>query len=276
MATLSSALQAARRHASWDKTVAMCRKHPVRELLHEDPLTARAFAISRGYHGRSELLDIIYDRDYKKYWRIRVTPLGDAIFRHTVDCQAPEALRRQRSYLAGLIDETCKNKQARILSAACGHLRELELSHAVQSGSFGRFVGLDADPEILTRVRTLWGPQGVEAMQVSLTAFLANPQPLPQFDLVYAAGLFDHLDAAFASVVLQKLIDMVHPGGRLVISNVTTHVEDAGYMEAFMGWRLVYRDAASLLQLVNDRRTSDVSVVPESSGAIIHLDVRTR
>lgn len=276
MATLSMALVAAKRDASWEQAIDACRRHPVRELLHQDPLTARAFASARGYQGRAEFLDIIYDRDFRAHWRIPVTPLGQAIFAHTIDSQAAAALREQRAFLAALIDETCAHAAAHVLSAGCGHMRELELSTAIKSTSFGRIVGLDHDAATLDRVRRVWGPQGVEAMTVSLITFLANPLAPPQFDLVYAAGLFDHLDSDFAPIVLQRLIDMVRPGGRLVISNFTARVEDAAYVEAFMGWRLIYRDAAALLQLAKDRRIADASVTPDTTSAIIYLDLRIR
>jgi SAM-dependent methyltransferase len=276
--TLSAELFATRREqspAAWERTIALCRQHPLRDLLHEDPLTARAYAMSRGYQGDAELLDIIYDRDYRKQWRVPVTPLGRAIFEHTIDCQAPAAVRVRREFLASIVDDTCRdNPKAEILSVACGHLRELELSRAVQSGAFGRFVGLDQDRETLDHVRRAWGPLGVETMSASVTTFLLNPMPRPQFDVVYAAGLYDYLEADVALLITGKLIDMVRPGGRLLISNYTADTRDAGYMEAFMGWRLIYRDADSLLRLLAGRRVTSASIVPDGTGAVIYLDAR--
>jgi extracellular factor (EF) 3-hydroxypalmitic acid methyl ester biosynthesis protein len=186
-------------------------------------------------------------------------------------------VRERRRFLAAQIDEHCgRNPEAHILSAACGHLRELELSQAIESGVFGRFVGLDQDLETLDAVRRTWGPRGVEAMAASVTAFLFNPLPTLQFDFVYSAGLYDYLEPAVAQLVTQKLIDMVRPGGRLLIGNYTWDTEDAGYMEAFMGWRLLYRDAKTMMQLATDRRIADASIVPDTTGAVNYLDVRVR
>ena len=95
--TLGTSLTAARGALAapqWAGLVAACRAHPLRELLHQDPLTARAFAMSRGYQGDAELLDIIYAGDYRGCQMPPVTPLGAAIFRYTIGCQAPSAVRR--------------------------------------------------------------------------------------------------------------------------------------------------------------------------------------
>jgi SAM-dependent methyltransferase len=249
----------------------------LRDLLHEDPLTARAYAMSRGYQGDAELLDIIYDRDYHKVWRMPVSPAGDAIFRYTIDCQAPAAVRERRQFLAAQIDEACaQNPSIEILSAACGHLRELELSEAIQTETFGRFVGLDQDLATLDAVRRKWGRFGVEATAASVTAFLFNPLPAPQFNFVYCAGLYDYLEETFAVLVTRKLIEMVRPGGRLLIGNYTPDTGDSGYMEAFMGWKLLYRNHAELLQLAADRRIEQASIVEDSTGAVIYLDLRLR
>jgi extracellular factor (EF) 3-hydroxypalmitic acid methyl ester biosynthesis protein len=276
--TLSAELLAARRDqspAAWARTIDLARRHPLRELLHEDPLTARAFAMSRGYQGDAELLDIIYDRDYRKVWKLPVTPLGDAIFRYTIDCQAPTAVRERRSFLAAEIDAICaRNPSAHILSAACGHLRELELSQAVHARAFGRFAGLDQDRETLDHVERTWGALGVESMAASVTTFLFNPRAQSQFDFVYSAGLYDYLEPTFAQLVTHKLIDMVRPGGRLLIGNYTHDTRDAGYMEAFMGWKLLYRDGDTMLRLISDRRITNASIVHDSTGAVIYLDAR--
>ncbi|HWI20831.1 MAG TPA: class I SAM-dependent methyltransferase [Vicinamibacterales bacterium] len=275
---LSSELLAAKREqapSEWAQTIEMARRHPLRELLHQDPLTARAFAMSRGYQGDAELLDIIYDRDYRRCWPQPVTAFGDAIFRYTINCQAPEAVRERRAFLAREIDLACAaNPKVEILSAACGHCRELELSEAIQARTFGRFVGLDQDRETLDYIQRVWGPHGVEPMAASVTAFLLNSQPLEQFDFVYSAGLYDYLEPGVVDLVTHKLIEMVRPGGRLLVGNYTPDTRDAGYMEAFMGWQLIYRDAPSMRRLAEHRRVADVSIVRDTTGAVIYLDAR--
>lgn len=259
--------------SEWEQLIAVCRAHPLCALLHQDPLTARAFAKTRGYQGDAGLLDIIYDRDYRRHASEPVTPLGDAVFRHTVDCQAPRAVRERRAFLAAQIDECCaRNPGAHILAAACGHLRELELSAAVQTQTFGRFVGLDQDAATLAHVRQTWGPLGVEAIPATVSAFLLGASR-SRYDFIYVAGLYDYLDDSLAHSATRKLATMLRPGGRLLIGNFTGATEDAGYMEAFMDWRLIYRSGADLLTMADGTGAREASIVADSTGAVIYLDL---
>ena len=280
---LASSLQAAKRELPdtvWTTFVEMCRAHPLRDLLHQDPLTARAFAMSRGYQGDAELLDIIYAGDYRNCWTEPVTTLGESIFRHTIQRQAPAAVRERRRYLATQIDACCvATPGAAILSVACGHLRELEVSLAFQARAFGRLVGLDRDTATLAYVERTWGPLGVEARSASIEMFLSNEPPAERFDLIYVAGLYDYLDELPAQYVTEKLFGMLHRRGRLLIGNYTPENGDAGYMEAFMGWELAYRDAAAMRRLVQRLPApaiASVETANDQTGAVIYLDVRSR
>ncbi len=92
--------------AEWARTVAACRAHPVRALMHEDPLTKRTFTQPRGYAGDAELLDIIYRRDWLGVADVP-TPVGQAILNFTIGCRAPAAVRSRRELLATMIDGPC-------------------------------------------------------------------------------------------------------------------------------------------------------------------------
>ena len=277
--TLGASLTAARRElpgGEWASLVRTCRSHPLRSLLHQDPLTARAFAMSRGYQGDAELLDIIYSGDHRS--SAPVTALGAAIFGYTIQCQAPSAVRERRRFLATQIDACCADRPgAAILSVACGHLRELEVSTAAQARAFGRFVGLDRDPATLDYVSRTWGPLGVEARAASVELFMPGEAAVERFDLVYAAGLYDYLDDPLAQLVTTRLFDFLNPGGRLLIGSFTPETRDAGYMEAYMGWELIYRDAADIRRFVDPvphASVARVETVADETGAVIYLDVR--
>ena len=165
--SLVSDLRALKREQApreWNATVEECRTHSLRMLLHQDPLSARAYARPRGYQGDAELLDMIYTGDYRPFCSVPVTQLGDAIFRYTIQCKAPKAVRIRRDFLVTQIDEVCESiPSAHILSVACGHLREAEFSDSMQNLAFGRFVGLDQDPDSLKVVTQTCGALGVEA-----------------------------------------------------------------------------------------------------------------
>lgn len=278
---LGSSLSAAKRElpaGEWATLVEACRAHSLRNLLHQDPLTARAFAMSRGYQGDAELLDIIYAGHYRGRTTEPVTALGDAIFGYTIQCQAPSAVRERRRFLAGEIDACCAaNPGAAILSVACGHLRELELSTAVPARAFGRLVGLDHDPATLACVSQTWGARGVEARAASVELFMASEAPVERFDFVYAAGLYDYLDDEVAQLVTNRLLALLKPGGRLLIGNYTPETRDVGYMEAYMGWELGYRNAAAMYRLVDlvpPGALASLDTIADETGAVIYLDAR--
>lgn len=274
---LGASLAAARRSLppeGWRRLVGVCRAHPLRDLLHQDPLTARAFAMARGYQGDAELLDIIYNGRYAG----DASPLGASIFNYTIRCQAPAAVRERRRFLAAQIDACCeRTPRAAILSVACGHLRELEISRAVETRAFGRFVALDRDPATLAHASRTWGPRGVDIRAASVEMFMADEPPAERFDLVYVAGLYDYLDDHLAQYVTARLAALLNGGGRLLIGNYTTETRDAGYMEAYMGWELRYRDAADMRALaarVPAGSLAHVDIARDQTGAVIYLDAR--
>jgi hypothetical protein len=265
----------------WQHTIGICREHPLRELLHQDPLTARAFAMSRGYQGDAELLDIIYSSDFRPFRDEPTTVLGEAIFKHTIRCQAPTAVRERRIFLASQIDACCAaTASAHILSVACGHLRELEISNAIQTRSHGRFVGIDQDPATLAFVESVWGPHGVEAKRASIKSFLSDgAPPSERYDFIYVAGLYDYLEEKPARHVTAKLFAKLRPAGRLLIGNYTPETEDAGYMEAYMGWNLLYRDSEGMHRLASEippPAIAAIGTLSDTTGAVCYLDIKTK
>lgn len=253
LAVLSEALCAVRLHqdeAGWNATVATCREHRVRRVIHEDPLTLRTFAQPRGYAGDAELLDIIYRRDW-----IGVAPqpstTGQAIFNFTIGCRAPSAVRARRALLATMIDAACERTKApHILSVACGHLRELALSSEFRAGRVGRFVGLDQDALSLAEVSRSLPEAAVETVPGSIKLLFGSTLGKEKFDFIYTAGLYDYLEEGFAQRLTKRMFEMLRPGGRLLVANFRPGVEDVGYMEAFMNWNLIYRDTEAMERLV--------------------------
>ena len=73
-----------------------------------------------------------------------------------------------------------------------------------------------------------------------------------QYDFVYAAGLYDYLDAKTGRVFTKRMFDVTRPGGSMLIPNFLTGIAEAGYMEAFMDWHLIYRDHPQMIDLTAD------------------------
>ena len=221
--------------------------HPVGSLLWQDPFTRHSFQKPKGYSGDAQLLDYIYgDRPAPE----GTTPLGAEIFKYAVNGQAGLSVRARRELLAGVIDETADQfPSPRILSLACGHLREGSLSRAVQEKKIEELVALDQDAESLAEVHRLYGDNNVRTVHSSVRALLTGKPELGSFNLIYASGLYDYLSERVASRLTRLLFEMLRPGGRLLVANFAPCLHDIGYMETFMGWRLIYREADQMAEV---------------------------
>lgn len=227
---------------AWPAFARECLEHPLQRLLHQDPFTYRAFSKPRGYAGDAVMMDYIYGLGEASSAARDATPLGRAILAHMSTRPSARAVRYRRRLLASLIDRTADRGGDSVFALAAGHLREVELSRAVQGGELSSFVAMDQDAASLAVVARDYARLGIRAVSGSVRHVLsgkANPGP---FDFVYAAGLFDYLGAPVATALTRTLFDMTRPGGMLLIPNFKTGARDTGYMEAFMDWHLIYRD----------------------------------
>lgn len=230
----------------WSGWATEAVRHPVSQSVHQDPFTYRSFEKPRGYAGDAALLDLIYyDQGFRGPGD--VTELGGRIYWRNRNAPAPNAVRERRNHLAELIDRTSlRLDQARVLSVACGHLREGLLSSGLAARRIGRLVALDHDAESLAEVARSFHPASrVEPIQQTMRALLVSGLDhgldSGRFDCIYAAGLYDYLETPVAIRLTTALFHLLAPGGRLVLANFAPDIVDAGYMETYMGWRLIYR-----------------------------------
>ncbi len=234
----------------WSAAVSRIREHPLRATVHQDPMARRSFEKPRGYAGDAVLLDYIYlQRDLSE-----VSSTGRTVNRYATGRPSACAVRHRKDWLAYLIDRTADRAGAggaRVLSVACGHLREGELSSALQSGVLGEFVALDADAESLAVVESRGYPN-VRVVHEGIGRLLARPDRWGKFDLIYSAGLYDYLEKPLALRLTRTLFEQLAPGGQLVFTNFLNGVADAGYMETFMGWELILRDLVDISDLAAD------------------------
>lgn len=258
----------------WAAYAGACLKHPLASQLHQDPFTYRAFAKPRGYAGDAVMMDYIYGLGEAGQAGHDATPLGRAIFQYMGTRPSAKAVRYRRRLLAGLIDRVAKRGNASVLAIASGHLREVELSSAVQNGTLRQFVALDQDETSLAVVARDYARLGVRAVPGSVRQILAGKADLGQYDLVYAAGLFDYLNPATAAALTARMFEMTRPGGLMLIPNFRTGTRDTGYMEAFMDWHLIYRNEADMWSLASalpQDEVADCQVFDDDVDTITYL-----
>jgi hypothetical protein len=265
--------------AAWPAFTRACLDHPLRRLLHQDPFTYRAFSKPRGYAGDAVMMDYIYGLGEASTAAGGATTLGRAIFAHMSTRPSASAVRYRRRLLAGLIDRTASRGGDSVFALAAGHLREVELSGAVQDGRITRFVAMDQDAASLAVVAGDYARLGIHAVPGSVRQILSGKVQPGAFDLVYAAGLFDYLNAAVATALTRRLFEMTRPGGLLLIPNFKTGAPDTGYMEAFMDWRLIYRshdDMRGLAAALPGDGVADVDIFDDDDDTITFLLVSKR
>ena len=254
MDVLMSGLSELRASLGPDAWELLCRHeiipHPISELVWQDPFTCHSFHKPRGYPGDAALLDYIYGYTPPPSG---TSPLGEAIFRDNVQRQAPRSVRSRMQVLAQQIDDAASRfDQPRILSIACGHLREAGLSKALSEGRIGELVALDQDPESLAEVERAYGNRGVRVAEHSVRAILSQKVQFQDLHLVYAAGLYDYLSERVAARLTRIMFDMLAPGGRLLVANFAPCLADIGYIESYMGWKLIYREPEQMTALAHD------------------------
>lgn len=224
--------------------------HPLRDLLMQDPHTARSVTKPRGYSGDAVLLDMVYYPE--RVDLTNVTPAGRELFRFNTRTNIAKALRQRMSTVARFIDETvAHNPDAKILSVACGHSREVEFSEALKTGSVQTFVGLDQDSESLAVAERDYGALGFVPAHTTVADVVRGNVDLGQFDLIYSAGLYDYLGRRTAQRLTAQLYKMLKPGGRLLLINISPDYPEIGYFESFMDWSMIGRGKSELLELTS-------------------------
>jgi extracellular factor (EF) 3-hydroxypalmitic acid methyl ester biosynthesis protein len=259
----------------WQALVAEAASHPVRALIHEEPFTRHAFEKPRGYAGDAELLDLIYrDRAYSG----EMTPRGARLHAWAGTQPACLSVQARREVLAQWIDSIAQERRKpRMMSIACGHLREAQRSEAVREGKIEEFVALDQDARSLAVVDREQRQHNVTTVASSFRRLLVDRQTWGTFDFMYAAGLYDYLPELAAQRLTASMFRMLRPGGLLLVANFAPELRDIGYMEAIMDWNLIYRDEQAVERLgalVPEALVGGREMFRDEPGNVVYLAIR--
>lgn len=270
------AIRRVRLPSEWNALVAsVVAPHGIRALLHEEPFTRHAFEKPRGYPGDAALLDLIY-RDVP--FGGEMTRLGAQLYAWSADGAAMQSVRERRLILAALIDRiAAERSRPRVLSLACGHLREAQRSAAVCTGAIEEIVAVDQDEQSLELVRREQAANRVTTVRASIRRMLVDPKVYGDFDLIYSAGLSDYLEDAVTRQLTSSMFAALRPGGTLLVANFAPSLRETGYMEAMMEWKLIYRDEADVARFSADLPAEQVreqTITRDLCGNVVYLTVR--
>jgi extracellular factor (EF) 3-hydroxypalmitic acid methyl ester biosynthesis protein len=259
----------------WAAVIGQCRSDPLRSVIHQAPISARAYARPRGYPGDAETLDLIYGHAALPGG---LSPLAAMLYSCEMQMSAAVSVRSRRELLASLIDEVALERpMPRVLSVACGHLREVELSAAVSAGELGAFDALDQDEQSLALVQREHADRNIRTIPGSVRTILKGEPPLRDYDLVYAAGLYDYLDRTVSARLTAALFAALRSGGRLLVANFANGVREAAYMEAYMAWPLIYRredEVAQFQELIPTEEIASHRLFSDRVRNVIYLELR--
>jgi extracellular factor (EF) 3-hydroxypalmitic acid methyl ester biosynthesis protein len=252
------------------------------------PFIHRTYAKPLGYAGDYEMMNMI----------VRNGLEGSSLYAklanaYLLDQVGPQAVRNRVGYLTGKIaDETCRitrlGRRARIYNIACGPAREVEDFLAESPlANHAEFDLLDFNAETLeyagarleTARRNHQLTTQVRLIRKSVSQMLrANGKVADaeqRYDLIYSSGLYDYLNDRIIKALNTYLYDRLAPGGLLTVGNFAPNLPVRNFIEHFLEWFLIYRDAKQLTALAPTQASpDDCKVVSESTGTNIFLEVR--
>ncbi len=240
----------------------------------------------RGYVGDSEMMRMIYENNYRGE-----TTFEKMMHKHPVDHPAAQAVRNRRVLIPKVLRETMElfpnlpSRGFRVLSVASGPATELQ-DLLLEQEDFNKFSFslLDQDTSALMEAA-----RGIEQIEVlknakakviylkdSVRTMLKTSkisEKWGQFHYIYSMGLFDYLTPPVAAVLLQRLYELLLPGGQLLIGNYHVKNPSRSYMEYWCDWVLYYRTEEEFMNLLNDK-TAKKSVFFENAKSQMFLQVR--
>jgi extracellular factor (EF) 3-hydroxypalmitic acid methyl ester biosynthesis protein len=256
----------AARSGSLDQFRDACQGHPLHKIALEDPFTERAFSKPRGYAGDAVMLDYIY-----RPRTLALSEVGAAINSTATSVSTAKSILWRRDHLGAEIATTVRRTRgARILSVASGHLRELDVVRTMIEQRDFEIVALDQDGESLQEAVNSNPDFNINPVNKSIS-YLFKRQDYSKYDLIYSAGLFDYLPAKTAAGLIERLLGMLAPSGRLIVGNFAPENCGRGYMEGMAEWSLLYRSEAELQALLPS--TKEFRVYRDEPGNVAYLEV---
>lgn len=207
------------------------------------PLTMQGFALNKphGYAGDFEIIDRIYQH------HVSADPAlanWDRLFHRQA---APKAVRNRKAYFHRLLDHHDAAGSPRVLKIGVGPGRSMFEWLSTRPSSKAVFDCVEIDPNAVRYAAELNQPflSRIQFIRKNCLKF----QPTQQYELIWAAGIFDYFDDATFLQMMQRLLAAVASGGELVVGNFADTSPSRPSMEFGLEWILHHRSANQLVAL---------------------------
>lgn len=205
------------------------------------PLTMQGLALNkpRGYAGDFEIIDRIYLNHVSPD---PVLANWDHFFHRQA---APRAVRNRKTYFHRLLDHHAASGSPRTLKVGVGPGRSMFEWLCANPSSEAMFDCVEVDPNAVQYAAEL------NRNFLDRITFIRKNclkwQPEQQYDLIWAAGIFDYFDDATFLQMLQRLLGALAPSGEIVIGNFANTNPCRPQMEFGLQWHLHHRSADQLI-----------------------------
>lgn len=242
-----------------------CQNHPLHRLTLGDPFTERAFSKPRGYAGDAVMLDYIY-----RPRPLHLGEVGEAVNFMTTGVSAAQSNIWRRDHLGTEISKTVRHARGphpfgRERSPARARYRQ---EHDARSRFRDRCVGSGS------RV-----PRGSRQRKSRLQRHAIKQLDFASVQTARFREVRPHLfrrtflPTKTASSLINRILEMLAPDGRLVIGNYAPENYGRGYMEGMMGWSLLYRNESDMEQLLNPATFREKRIYRDDPGNVVYLEV---
>ena len=133
---------------------------------------------------------------------------------------------------------------------------------------------MDQNVETLEMLRQEYGAENIHCVENRMENL--DPCVTGKFHYIYALNRLNELHAPAARRLITKLAARLHPGGSLLVSNLTPEARDFGYLEETQ-WRPVCRAEDEMARIANaipDRDAIGHVIWRDESETIIYLEVQ--
>jgi extracellular factor (EF) 3-hydroxypalmitic acid methyl ester biosynthesis protein len=249
------------------------------------PFINRCFTKPLGFAGDYEMMNMI----------VRNQLEGSSLYaklanQYLLDQIGPMAVRGRVGFLnSKIIEETSRvvraGKTANIFCVACGPAWEV-VNFITDSplAEKARFRLLDFNEETLNYTTNKIKEVKRQNNRKTQVQFVRNSvqnllrgrgKPPPEYDLIYCSGLYDYLSDSVCLATNTHLYNLLNPGGALVVGNFAPNLPVRNFIEHFLEWFLIYRNASEMLALAPPQaQAENCGVRAEPTGTNFFLEVR--